>query len=94
MQKELTLVDGFGFPEENGVLLIGDEVILYRSKIGNTFYDLERGYQVPLSSHLPFFQHLRPDLPRPKHTTGVQVTNISVLFLVAMLGEHPQVIYP
>ena len=40
---ELTLTDGYGFPEENGVLLIGDEVILYTSKEGNTFYGLQRG---------------------------------------------------
>ena len=80
--EELTLVDGFGFPEENGVLLIGDEVILYRSKIGNTFYDLERtsiGYHRP-----PTFRSSGTyvQTAAAKDTTGVQVTNISVLFLV------------
>ena len=40
---ELELVDGYGFPDENGVLLIDDEVILYRRKEGNKFYDLRRG---------------------------------------------------
>ena len=43
VDDELTLVDGYGFPEENGVLLIGDEVILYRTKEGNRFYGLQRG---------------------------------------------------
>ena len=83
--EELTLVDGFGFPEENGVLLIGDEVILYRSKIGNTFYDLERGASG--TTVLPTFRSSGTyvQTAAAKHTTGVQVTNISVLFLVAML---------
>ena len=30
--NELTLVDGYGFPQENGVILIDDEVILYTTR--------------------------------------------------------------
>ena len=40
---ELQLVDATGFPEENGVLLIGDEVILYTRREGNDLYGLQRG---------------------------------------------------
>lgn len=39
---ELELNDGFGFPEENGVLLIDEEVILYRYRTGNVCYELQR----------------------------------------------------
>ena len=39
----LELVDGRGFPEENGVVLIDDEVILYRRREGKFLYGLERG---------------------------------------------------
>ena len=51
----LTLVDGFGFPEKNGVIYlpgnkkdkcgedVPGEVILYRYREGNVLYDLERG---------------------------------------------------
>ena len=39
----LELVDGRGFPEENGVILIDDEVILYRRREGKFLYNLERG---------------------------------------------------
>ena len=40
---ELTLEDSYGFPEENGVVYIGNEVILYRKKEGNKLTGLERG---------------------------------------------------
>ena len=62
---ELELESGFGFPEENGVLLIDDEVILYRSKEGNHFYELQRasGTTVLLS-----FRSLEPTL-RLRHQT-------------------------
>ena len=36
----LTLQDGYGFPDENGVLYIDDEIILYRTKTGNVFSGL------------------------------------------------------
>ena len=53
--ESLTLVSGFGFPDTNGVIYLpghnvnkcGEktvgEVILYRRREGNVFYDLERG---------------------------------------------------
>ena len=53
--ESLTLVDGFGFPEKNGVIYLpghevnkcGEkqvgEVILYRYREGNVFYELQRG---------------------------------------------------
>ena len=82
---ELTLTDGYGFPEENGVLLIGDEVILYTSKEDNTFYGLQRG-----ASGTTVLPTLRSGGTYVKtvaasHSVGDKVTNISVLFLVAML---------
>ena len=40
---ELKLVDGYGFPERNGIILIDEEIILYRLKEGNTFAGLYRG---------------------------------------------------
>ncbi|QBP06141.1 hypothetical protein [Synechococcus phage S-B68] len=83
--SELTLVDGYGFPEENGVLLIDDEVILYRTKEGNTFYDLQRG--APGTVVLPTLRSTGTyvQTTAERHTDGAQVTNLSVLFLVAML---------
>mgnify|MGYP001194143820 CR=1 FL=1 len=40
---ELTLESGYGFPEENGILYINNEIILYRTKVGNVFSGLQRG---------------------------------------------------
>ena len=72
-------------PTENGVLLIGDEVILYQTKEGNTFYGLESG--APGTKVLPTFRSTGEYVKTvaAEHAKGDQVTNLSVLFLVAML---------
>lgn len=91
---ELTLEDGYGFPDENGVLLIDDEVILYQSKEGNVFSGLERGASG--TKVLPTFRTkgtyvvTTPAL----HKSNAKVTNLSVLFLVAMLDNIHQSFTP
>lgn len=82
---ELTLADGYGFPENNGVMLIGDEIVLYQTKEGNTFYGLERG--APGTKVLPTFRSTGEYVKTvaAEHAVGSKVTNLSVLFLVAML---------
>ena len=40
---ELELENGYGFPDENGILMIDEEIILYRKKEGNHFTELLRG---------------------------------------------------
>ena len=82
---ELTLESGFGFPEENGVLYIGDEIIYYRQKIGNTFYELQRGASGTII--LPIFtsRGTYRITTAASHTSGDVVVNVSVLFLVYMI---------
>lgn len=85
--ESLTLVDTYGFPNENGVILIDDEVILYRTKEENTLYGLQRG-----ASATTVLPTLRSDGTYKKttpegHERGAQVQNLSVLFLVALLGN-------
>lgn len=82
---ELTLESGYGFPDNNGVLLIGDEVVLYQTKEDNIFYGLERG--APGTKVLPTFRSTGEyvETVAAEHATGSQVTNLSVLFLVSML---------
>ena len=82
---ELTLEDGYGFPEENGVLYIDDEIIYYRQKIDNTFYELERGASGTVI--LPTFtsKGTYRITTATSHTVSSEVTNVSVLFLVSML---------
>ena len=84
----LELVDGYGFPEENGVVLIDDEVILYRRREGNTLYDLRRGSSG--TSILPTFRNegeYRHKTEPAKHYSGSIVYNLSVLFLTSILDQ-------
>ena len=85
---QLEFVDGYGFPEENGVVLIDDEVILYRRREGNTLYDLRRGSSG--TSILPTFRHdgvYRHKTEPAKHYSGSVVYNLSVLFLTSILDQ-------
>ena len=84
---EIELEDGFGFPEENGVILIGDEVILYRTKEDNFLYGLQRG--AAATTVLPTLRtsgSYAKTVPA-EHRALTQVTNLSALFLVAMLDN-------
>ena len=81
----LELVDGYGFPEENGVILIDDEVILYRKREGNRCFDLQRGASA--TTILPTLRS-RGEYVRTEpadHYAGSVVVNLSVLFLVSLL---------
>ena len=82
---ELTLEDSYGFPEENGVVYIDNEVILYRKKEGNTLTGLERG--AAGTAILPTFTSKGTfvDSVAAAHTLGAPVKNLSVLFLVGFL---------
>ena len=81
----LKLNDTYGFPDENGVILIDDEIILYRKKVGNYFYDLKRGasgtYILPTFTRTGEYATTEAT----KHLAGAKVYNISVLFMVSML---------
>ena len=86
--EEIELVNGYGFPEENGVILIDDEVILYRRKEGNKLLDLRRGSSG--TSILPTFREegeYRHKTTPAKHYSGSVVYNLSVLFLTSILDQ-------
>ena len=83
--KILKLTNTYGFPDENGVIMIDDEIILYRYKVGNYFYDLRRG---AAGTHIlpTFTQEGTYEVTEPaEHLAGAKVYNLSVLFLVSML---------
>jgi hypothetical protein len=83
---QLNITNADGFPLENGVLLIDDEIILYRYREGNEFFNLIRGASG--TTILPSFtlggEYFMETEPAT-HTAGTKVYNLSVLFLVAML---------
>tara|TARA_R110002012_G_scaffold249570_2_gene427160 strand:+ start:151 stop:1305 length:1155 start_codon:yes stop_codon:yes gene_type:complete len=82
---ELTLESGYGFPEENGILYINDEIILYREKAGNVFSGLQRGASGTVI--LPTFTQKGTYLTTKAsgHSVGSSVQNLSVIFLVSFL---------
>ena len=85
IDEELTISSGYGFPEENGVILINEEVILYRKKEGNKLTGLLRGASG--TTFLPTFKSKGEYVytePR-NHEKGDTVKNLSVMFLVSML---------
>lgn len=50
--KVITVDSTIGFPDRNGIIQIGDEVITYRTKSFNQFYDCVRGaYNTTPASH-------------------------------------------
>ena len=85
VEGQLVLDDASGFPERNGILLIDEEVILYRYRTGNVCHDLQRG----ASATTAIGDFLNPSEFRKtepaKHFKGVKVYNISCLFMAAIL---------
>ena len=82
---ELVLENGYGFPEENGILYIDEEIILYRKKEGNTFSGLQRGASGTVI--LPTFtaDGTYRITAAAAHNTESVVYNLSTLFLASLL---------
>lgn len=85
-EEEIVLESGLGFPLTNGVVLIGDEVILYRRREGDKLVELQRAASATVV--LPSVTSLGKwaDGPAANYATGSTVENISSLFLAAMLS--------
>ncbi len=85
--EKLVLFSGDGFPEENGVLMIDDEIILYRYRKGNIFYNLQRGASgTSLLGDLlneSVYKRTEP----ADHWPGTKVYNLSGLFMSAILDS-------
>ena len=94
IEGQLVLENSDGFPEENGILLIDDEIILYRYRKGNVCHDLTRG----ASATIAIGNFLNPSVFRQsepaKHFTGVKVYNISCLFMAAIIHTIHQTYFP
>ena len=85
IEGELVLDNGDGFPEENGILLIDDEIILYRYRKGRVCHDVTRG----ASATTALGDYLNPSVYKTsepaKHYRGTKVYNLSCLFMAAIL---------
>ena len=83
--EELTLESGDGYPDENGILYIDEEVILYRYREGNVFYELQRGASATtlIGDYITKSEYVYSE--PAEHNSGAKVYNISSLYLAAIL---------
>ena len=65
--EEAVMESTFGFPSENGVILINDEVINYRQVVGNKLVSLQRG--CASTTVLPTLQQKVSTLTLYRHLT-------------------------
>lgn len=90
----IQLIDAFGFPDTNGIILIDDEVILYKRRVGNLLIDLKRGASATtVLSTLTTPGKFLDSVPA-EHKVNSIVHNLSVLFVVAMLNNIHKSIIP
>ena len=86
----------YDFPDENGLILIDNEIIKYGSKTTTTFEDCVRGF----SGVTQYLDNIIPDkltfqstLPAA-HKSGATVKNLSVLFLQEFFNKLKTLITP
>jgi hypothetical protein len=77
-----------GFVQYNGLIQIDDEIILYEGKESDHFYGCTRGFSgvSSLESNVPD-QLVFSETQAAAHTSGVEVKNLSVLFLKQFLTK-------
>ncbi len=85
--EKLMLFSGEGFPEENGVLMIDDEIILYRYRKGNIFYELQRGASGTTLLGDLLHESVYKRTEAADHYPGSEVYNLSGQFLSAILDS-------
>ena len=83
--EELVLNNAEGFPKENGVIRVENELILYRKLEGNKLVGLQRGSSgtIYLGTFVRDSDYVY-SIPQP-HAAGTPVYNLSALFLRSFL---------
>ena len=85
----------YGFPEENGLIKIEDEVISYGYKTSTTFEDCKRGFSGvtaligPVPDQLVFDSTISTN-----HTKGAKIENLSILFLQEFFKKLKKQVVP
>ena len=91
---DIQLSSADGFPTENGILLIDEEVILYRRLEGNVATECQRG----ASATTALGDYLEPSVYKSsvpaKHARGSKVYNISTLMMAGMLHVIHHTFFP
>ena len=94
----ITLVDGSSFPEKNGYVRIGEEIIFYASRSGNELLECSRGVSGNTKLGDLYNESNFVTTVASTHSLGEKVYNISNLFLYAIvrnfesqyLGSFPE----
>lgn len=83
----ITLTDGFGFPEKDGIILIDDEIILYGMRIDNVLYSIRRASSAATTLSTFTSAGVFKNSSIARHSAGTPVLNLSVLFLSSILNN-------
>ena len=83
----LELEDGSSFPEENGYIQIGEEILFYQNRSGNLLEEVSRGVSGNTTLGDLYTKSSFVTTAAAPHYTGDVVRNISNLFLYALVKE-------
>ena len=84
---EFEVEDGSSFPEENGYVQIGDEILFYQTRTGNVFSEVSRGVSGNTTLGDLYTKSTFVTTAAAAHYQGNVVRNISNLFLYALVKE-------
>jgi len=82
-----TVDDGGSFPEKDGYVQIGDEILFYQSRSGNVFSEVSRGVSGNTTLGDLYNKSTFVTTSSAPHYQGDVVRNISNLFLYALVKE-------
>ncbi|MAH08627.1 MAG: hypothetical protein CL961_03050, partial [Euryarchaeota archaeon] len=86
-QTEITLVDASSFPEENGYIKIGEEILFYQTRDGNTLESVSRGVSGNTTLGDLYSASTFVTTAAAPHYQGDVVSNVSNLFLYALVKQ-------
>ena len=81
---QVTIEDGSSFPEKNGYIKIDTEILFYKERDGNILNDVSRGVSGTTTLGDLYNENSYSDSIASAHASGVNVDNLSHLFLYAL----------
>ena len=81
---EVILQDGSSFPERNGYIKIDDEILFYKERDGNKLTEVSRGVSGTTKLGDLYTENVYSSSAAVEHSAGVNVDNLSHLFLYAL----------
>ena len=82
--NQVILQDGTSFPERNGYIKIDDEILFYKERDGNTLTEVSRGVSGNTKLGDLYTDDVYSSSVAVEHSAGVNVDNLSHLFLYAL----------